>query len=64
MTKRKMFDENERSTPEKNDLSKELELALSPIFEKYYRLGFGIRDIEYVAKQVCTDIALDKLLGL
>ena len=57
-----LFDKNERYTEESIYLSNDVEMALRPIIEKYIKMGFKTREIEYVVARAATDIALEILI--
>jgi hypothetical protein len=55
-------EEDERLTDEATSLDMEAYQALEPIFNKWIRHGFKIREIQYLIQHVCLDISLNKLL--
>jgi hypothetical protein len=64
MESKSLYDENERQTKDADDLDGEVAQVLEPIFSKWVKEGFKIREIESVMRSVCMDLALDALLGL
>ena len=48
MARLRLFDENDKRTPIAKDITKEVRPIVREIFDKYFALGYSIRDISYV----------------
>ena len=62
---KKLFteDKNESYTEYGIELDKEIYQAIYPIFKKWVKCGFKIREIEYIISKSSIDISLNHLLG-
>ena len=57
-----LFDDNDRYTHEADSLDNEAYALLKPLMEKYCRLGYSVRQIEYVMTKTVADVALGNIL--
>jgi len=44
------------------NLANEIEKAIEPVIEKYQKLGFSIRDIEYISDNAVHTICAEKII--
>ena len=64
MEKKRLFDEvTERRKEVARQLSDEFYAAVAPIFEKYQKEGYSVREIAMLMEDEVTDIMLTHLLG-
>lgn len=64
MTKKSLYDANDRWTSEGNNLDNEVFKALEPIFAKYVKMGYSPREAAHVAMGTCTQLELMSVLNI
>ena len=62
MSKKRMFDKNERYNIDSLDLSAEITDAVRPIMDKYFERGYSVRDIAYVSTMAVNDVGVELTL--
>lgn len=59
----KLFDENERYTPEAIAFTQAVRAAVEPLFKQYAANGAKLRELEYLAEQEVQLLALQSLVS-
>lgn len=58
-----LFDDNERYTPDAMEFTHKVRAALEPLFKQYAANGAKLRELEYLAEQEVSLLALQSLVA-
>lgn len=61
-TKKSFFNDDKRYSDDALQLDQEVVRAVTPLFDKYHKLGYSFREIYYIITQAVNGVQLTRLL--